>query len=336
VASIYQIAEKTGVSPKTVARILSGNTTRSKYTSKVIETARKLGYVRNQQAANLRSGISNLIGVVVPDLRNPFYPKFVQTIHDTCLQSGYQIFLSSTFGDPNEELRALQLFQNYRVDGVIFNSSESRSTPECEALLNALIESGRPIVMAGREAGDLPMDQVVLRNISATEKLVSYLVKVGHKRIAYLGGPKTYIAFRERLEGYFSSMKKAGLAVHQDWVSSSEPTHEDAYARTGELLKLPESCRPTAIVGGNDVMAIGALKCLLENGVRVPEEMAVAGFDDIPMARLVHPGLTTLRQPQERIAEECVKLLINRIRERDRSEPRTLTYEPDLIIREST
>lgn len=335
VASIYQIAEETGVSPKTVARILAGDSKRSKHFAKVTAAARKLGYVRNQQAANLRSGVSKLIGVVVPDLRNPFYPKFVQTIHDTCLQAGYQIFLSSTFGNVDEELRALNLLRNYRVDGIVFNASESQSMPGCDALLEELVSEGRPIVMAGRDRGDLPVDQIKIQNVEATKKLIAYLAKTGHRRIGYLGGEAGMMAFDERAQGYREGMAAVGLKQDAAWMSFGESTDKGGRERVASLLDLPSGRRPTAIVGGNDLLAIGALKCLLERGISVPGEVAVAGFDDIHLSSLVHPGLTTLRQPQERIAEECVKLLLQRIRTRDLSHPRTLIYDADLIVRES-
>lgn len=333
-ANIYEVAKEAGVSPKTAARILSGEASRSRSAPKVMKAAQRLGYIRNQQAANLRSGLTKLIGLVVPDLSNPFYPKFIQTIHDTALQAGYQILFSSTFGDPAEEIRALRLLQQYRVDGLIFNAGESETNEECEAALQHFITNNKPVIITGRTAGKLPIDQVSIANGEGMKKLIRYLVKTGHKRIAFVDGPRNTMAFTERFEGFLAALDEHKLTAHEDLISFGEATTISACDRVTRLLQ-SSTKRPDAIVSANDILAIGTLKSVLKLGLRVPQDIAVTGFDDIPMVDMIHPGLTTLRQPQDEIARDCVKLIIERIKNKDLANPRLLQYEPDLIIRDS-
>lgn len=331
--TIYEVAQQAGVSPKTAARILAGEKGRPHNRERVVAAARKLGYVRNQQAANLRSGKSSLLGVIVPDISNPTYPLFFQTFHDIAASLGYQILLSSTFGRIKEELQALRMFEINRVEGIILNAAEGEADEACDEVLERFKQRGVPVLLAGRPARQLAVDELVLRNVEAVEKAVGYLFKTGHRRIAHISGPKGYLAARERLLGFERSMKACGLEVDRRLISDGEFTAESGRLQTQALLELPE--RPTAIMAANDLLAVGALQAARAARLRVPQDLAVVGFDDIPLAQLVNPMLTTLRQPHEQMARESVNLLIQRIKTQDLSRPRRLIYEPELILRES-
>lgn len=332
--TIYEVARAAKVSPKTAARILAGESGRPANLQQVLAAAKKLGYVRNQQAANLRSGRSGLLGVIVPDISNPFYPVFFQTIHDIAGALGYQILLSSTFGRTKEEINALRMFEVNRVEGIVLNASEGEPDEECDAIINRFLSRNVPVVLAGRPARGLKVDEIVLRNIEGVERLVAYLAKIGHKRLGFIGGHAQNFASQERRKGFERGLKAAGLTLDPRWITHGDFTAESGRRQARALLEQDQ--RPTAIVAMNDLLAIGAMKACAEIGLRVPQDVAVTGYDDIQLAQLITPALTTLRQPQEQIARECVNLLIGRIKSRKLQPCRKLVYDPELIVRAST
>jgi len=331
--TIYDVAKEAGVSPKTAARILGGEDAKPRNRQQVMSAAAKLGYVRNQQAANFRSGKSGLLGLVVPDIKNPYYPVLFQAVHDCAIALGYQILLSSTFGRKTEEVHALRMFEANRVEGILLNAPESESDADCDSVLQRFISRGVPIIVAGRPVRSLAADQIVLKNQAGIERGVGYLFKLNRRRIAFISGNRNAVASLERLAGYESAFKIQNLPVDQDLVSYGDFTAESGYDQTLALLR--RSAPPDAIVAANDLLAIGALRACHDSRCRVPQDVAVLGFDDIPLAQYCSPALTTLRQPTERIARDCVTLLVERINNRDISPPRNLTYEPELLIRES-
>ncbi|WOO43430.1 LacI family DNA-binding transcriptional regulator [Rubellicoccus peritrichatus] len=333
-ATIYEVATEAGVSPKTAARILAGGVKRSKNRESVLQAASKLGYVRNQQAATLRSGRSNVIGVVVPGITNPAYTRFVQVLHEAFLLEGYHIFLTSNFGRTDEQVHALNTLQTYLVDAVIINSAENEMDPASEKILETFISKTKPVIIAGNIQTSLPVDRIIIQNQDAVTKAVSYLAKTGKKRIAFLGGPKEHYAIRERYDGYRDGISQSGLTEDPALVSFGTLSMEDARNRVGDLLR-DRNNLPDAIVAGNDLLAYGVIRRCAELNIRVPEDVAVVGFDDLDFSRFCTPSLSTLRQPKERIASECVQQILKRIKSNSIKDPTQLFYEPELIIRES-
>lgn len=331
--TIYEVALAAKVSPKTAARILAGEKGRAENQKRVLEAAQKLGYVRNQQAANLRSGKSGLLGLIVPDIRNPYYPIFFQSVHDVALSYGYQILLSSTFGRKDEEAHALRMFEMNRVEGILLNAAEGESDEDCDAILTRFIKRGVPVIVAGRPVRSVAADQIVLRNKAGIQKSIQYLLKIGRRRIAFVTGSRTAVATTERLEGYTAGLAAENIAPNPSLISYGNFTAESGFEQTLRLIE--SGANPDAIVAANDMLALGAIKVCHSLGRRVPQDIAITGFDDIPLAQLCTPALTTLRQPNEQTARDCVTLLLERIQRRDLSSPRRLVYEPDLIIRDS-
>ena len=331
-ATIYEVAKAANVSPKTAARILAGESSRPQNRERVMAAAKRLGYVRNQQAANLRSGKSGLLGLIIPSITNPYYPWFFQAIHDIALQRGYQILLSSVSGGHDEVVRALRMMEANQVEGLLFNMSEWDDRESLE-ILERFLARKQPVINGGTNLGKLEADEIVIKNATGVAKATNYLIKTGHKKVAFISGPQVALGNRERLEGYTKSMKSAGLKVKEGWICEGTADFEEGLDLAMNLLR--RSDRPSAIVCATDLIAIGALKAAHALGLSVPGDVAVTGFDDIPWARLATPSLTTLRQPQNRIAKESVNLLVDRIAEGDVSNPKRLMFEPDLIIRES-
>ena len=337
-ATIYEVAKAAGVSPKTAARVLAGDTKRSKSKEKVLKAARKLGYVRNQQAANLRSGRSNMIGVMVPHINNPFYPKFLQTLHDACRQENYQMLLGCSFGKAEEEVNCLRNFQTLRVDGLIINASEMESGQESYDVISQFLESGKPVMLSGGyDSADERADRIVIKNREATKHAVGYLVGKGHRRIGFFGGQTSNPRIQERFEGFVEGMEEAKLKVDERWNSWGDLTSSDACDRLDRMIERAndEEALPSAVLCNNDVIALGAIKACSERGIKVPNELAIVGFDDIEMASLMNPSLTTLRQPQDKIANDCVKRIMEQIKVSGLLEPIELEYKPELVVRGS-
>lgn len=333
--TIYDVARAAEVSPKTAARILSGNYGgRPKNRTRVLEAASRIGYVRNQQAANLRSGHSRLIGVIVPDIQNPYYPVFYQQIHDTALAAGYQLLLSSTFGRAAEEKQALLMFDANRVEGIILNTAEGETDESCDEILERLIKRGVAVIVSGRPARQLAADESMVDNAEAVARAVSYLYRTGHRRFGFISGSFTTMAGSERLAGFQQGLIACGLTKDAGIVSEGSFTIASGIMQTRALLN--DSNRPTAIVAANDLLAIGAIQAAQTTGLRVPEDVAVTGFDDMPLAQLVTPKLTTLRLPITQIAIESVQAVLSRVTNRDTRPPaRRFSYRADLVIRES-
>jgi len=330
-STIYDVARLAKVSPKTAARILAGEEGRPANRARVLAAAQTVGYVRNQQAASLRSGKSNLLGLIVPDIQNPHYPAFFQMVHDVAMAHGYHVLLSSTFGKAAEAQRSLRMFQQNRVEGIIADAAEGESDEVCDPLFSEFLEKGVPVVLCGRPAREVAADISRIRNVAAVSRAVEYLGSKGHRRIGCISGPS--MAGRERRTGFLKGMAAGGLSVDPAHVLLGSFTIEGGLSMGRELLRLKR--RPTAIIAANDLMAVGVMQAARELGLRVPEDVAVLGFGDSLLTRFVTPRLTTLRMPVERIAEDCVKKLLQRISSRDVSSPCRMEYDAELIIRES-
>lgn len=330
--TVNDVAKAAGVSPSTAARVLRGKGGRAKNIARVQKAAIKLGYVRNQQAASLRSGKSHLIGLILPDIANACFPPFFQAVHDAALAKGYQVLFHNTFGSAVEEEIALKMLEMNQVAGIIVDACVGETDDACDVIIRRLASKGIAIILAGRPARKLPMDRIITDNVTAVSKAMTYLARLGHTRIAFLNGPRNAMAAAERYEGYKLGLRMTKLKYVSNLVSYGAFTMESGYSQAKKLLKLSQA--PTALVAGNDMMAIGAISAIKKTGARVPEDVAVIGFDDIPMAQYCCPALTTLRQPQRRIATDAVEHLVEKIKHPQLPQTK-LEYEPELIIRES-
>lgn len=331
--TIYEVARLAGVSPKTTARILSGDSPRSKHREKVLSCARELGYVRNQQAANLRTGRSQLIGVVVPYIDNPFYTKFLQEIHNVLHDRGYHSLIACSFGRSEGLLDALRMFETYKVDGITIDVSEGVLTPEIHAAMEHMQSRGQPIVITGAQLHDIIYDHLYLDNRRAMAKVVRHLKARNHATVAFVGGYAENMNIMNRLDGLKASAQAHGLTIKPKWISLGNPAVASVHQRVAQMLSAPD--RPSAIVCSSDMIAITVMKAAFELDLSVPGDVAVTGFDDIDQAGLVNPSLTTVRQPMAIMAKDIVDLLL-RQQARATSEVAEKRYEAELVIRDST
>ncbi|MGJ3205419.1 MULTISPECIES: LacI family DNA-binding transcriptional regulator [Geobacillus thermoleovorans group] len=326
-ASIKDVAKRANVSTATVSRVLrnAGNVT-EETRQRVLEAIEALNYQPNVLGRYLRRMETETVLVVVPDITNPFFSKVLRGIEAVALKHGYQVLLGDTQNDVRLEEQYLNLLPQRQVDGMIFLTARIR-----KELVEEMARQF-PIVLACEylEGADIPT--VSIDNISSARKATEHLIRLGHCRIAHLSGPMNIILSRDRLRGYQQALAQHELEADAALVQEGDFTYESGYNLTLKLLALEKP--PTAIFAANDEMAIGAIKAVRHRGGRVPDDVAVVGFDDIQMASIFEPSLTTIAQPMFEIGQKAMELLLALI-EGTSARRRQLVLPDRLVIRDS-
>ncbi|MEM9230643.1 MAG: LacI family DNA-binding transcriptional regulator [Pseudomonadota bacterium] len=307
-ATQKQVAELAKVSQATVSLVLSpqGRSTLSRDTINAVETAaRELGYRVNRSAQALKSGRTQTIGCVVPDLTNPFYPELVRGVRKVAEESNHDIIIYDSEGAPEREHRFIEWAQAGRVDGVVGAFFNLR-VPDLAPLLNAGIAISR-IEISQKSGGALPVDSVFVDNKAASAAAAKYLIEKGFSPLAIVSGPGEPSS--TRVTGFLGEAEKSGCNVTT--IEAASLNEEGGFAATQKLIA--GANRPRAIFAVNDYMAIGALHALHTVGLSVPDDVAVMGFDDIPVAALAYPSLTTVSQPQAELGRRAAVCLMSRI-----------------------
>ncbi len=328
------VARLASVSQPVVSYVLSGNpaapvapATRARVLAAIAE----LGYVPEHAGRSLRRRRTNTIAGVIPDITNPFYPAFERGIQDVAEQAGYDLITYNTDGKLEKERTFLRSALAGRVDGVIITPlrvplGECRGLAEAGVSVVALINEPPP-------TEGPPLDTIAVDCVAAARVAVTYLIERGHTRIGMVAGEAGTPPREDRVRGYTTALRERGLDFDQMLVRGADFTEAGGYAATLELLRLAH--RPTAIFAANDLMALGAMMALREAGVRVPRDMAIVGFDDIPAASMVDPPLTTVAQYPERLGARAAALLLERLRASEPVPSRQVLMPSDLIVRES-
>ncbi|KMY58097.1 LacI family DNA-binding transcriptional regulator [Geobacillus stearothermophilus] len=326
-ASIKDVAKRANVSTATVSRVLrnTGNVT-EETRQRVLEAIEALNYQPNVLGRYLRRMETETVLVVVPDITNPFFSKVLRGIEAVALKHGYQVLLGDTQNDARLEEQYLNVLPQRQVDGMIFLTARIR-----KELMEEMARQF-PIVLACEylEGTDIPT--VSIDNISSARKATEHLIRLGHCRIAHLSGPMNIILSRDRLRGYQQALAQHELEADAALVQEGDFTYESGYHLTLKLLALEKP--PTAIFAANDEMAIGAIKAVRHRGGRVPDDVAVVGFDDIQMASIFEPSLTTIAQPMFEIGQKAMELLLALI-EGTSARRRQLVLPDRLVIRDS-
>lgn len=326
-ASIKDVAKRANVSTATVSRVLrnTGNVT-EETRQRVLEAIEALNYQPNVLGRYLRRMETETVLVVVPDIMNPFFSKVLRGIEAVALKHGYQVLLGDTQNDARLEEQYLNVLPQRQVDGMIFLTARIR-----KELMEEMARQF-PIVLACEylEGADIPT--VSIDNISSARKATEHLIRLGHCRIAHLSGPMNIILSRDRLRGYQQALAQHELEADAALVQEGDFTYESGYNLTLKLLALEKP--PTAIFAANDEMAIGAIKAVRHRGGRVPDDVAVVGFDDIQMASIFEPSLTTIAQPMFEIGQKAMELLLELI-EGTSARRRQLVLPDRLVIRDS-
>jgi LacI family transcriptional regulator len=329
--TIRDIAEQVGVHASTVSRVLNPET-RNMVSPEVIERVQKiateLGYRPNPIAYGLRTNQSMTVGVVVTDLTNPVFPPTIRGIEDTLLASGYVPLLANSDGDQEREKLIVDLMRNRRVDGLILTTS-SPNTP----VFLACKEDKLPLVVINRTWDDPEMSCVGFDDALGTHLILEHLVKIGHKKFAYIAGPLDLTTGRDRHFGTINAMKEFGIKVDQELFAVADAFNEEEGKKCcSELLSKGKEF--TALVTGSDLIATGCYQALKEHGLRCPQDVSVTGYNDIPLSAHLEPSLTTVRTPRYKTGAEAAKMMLERLHNRDAS-PRRVKFPPSLVIRNS-
>ncbi len=327
-ATIVDVARRAGVSVSTVSHVVNHTRTVSPQTTRSVEQAiAAVGYTPNTIARSLARSATNSVGIAISAISNPYFSDIICAIETECARLGMMVFLSDTQEDPALELRVVQALHQRRVDGIILAPS---ADPERKAL-RYLEQSGVPCVLVDRLLSSR-FDRVGVQNRWAMDLLVSHLIGHGHRRIGLIAGQPGFATTLERIDGYRAALRAHGLPWDDDLVHAGNPTVASAAAATAKLLALPQP--PTALATGNNLATIGAVQAIRAAGLRVPADLALAGFDDFEWASCFEPRLTVIAQPCQEIGRRAAALLVERIKGAD-ARKRSIRLKPTLIIRNS-
>ena len=306
-ATIRDVASHAGVSASTVSRYLNGSMTLPPETSARIERARKqLSYRPNQLAKRLSLGSSELIGLVTPEIGNPFFSALAAAAEDEARLAGFSLLIISTGGDPRIEIASIDRLDSRHVDGLIVMTNR----PD-DGRLREILTGRRDVVLLDEDVPDADVARIFVENEIGAYTATRHLIRAGHRRIAHIGGPRDLFSARERFAGFVRAMREADVALDGSLVRFGP------YDRAAGLSAIREFAgrrMPTAVFTGSDYIAVGVLDGLRQSGLSAPRDISIASFDDMPFADLLHPPLTTVRQPIEEMGRLGVRTLLARLR----------------------
>jgi len=328
--TIADVAKQADVSRATVSRVLNNNETVNPILQdRVLSAVETLGYRPNRIAQRLRSNTSDVIGVIVSDIQSPFFVSVVRGIEDTAYANEMNIVLCNADEDLERQQTYLSYLQAEKVAGIIvsptWHMNESNE-------LEMFRDSGIPIILMDRVVQNYQFDTVSVDNVDGAYTATKHLIDIGYHDIAILGGNVKLSTGRGRYDGYVKAMQEAQLPIKQEYVMFGNFTEIDGYRLTKDMMS--QAKPPQAIFVNNNLSTMGALKAIRELGLRMPQDIAVVGFDDIPMATELITPLTVVAQPTQEIGEEAVRLLLRRLNSPEAS-IQSLLLQTQLIIRES-
>lgn len=324
--TILDVANKAGVSKSLVSLVMRGSTRVSEQSrKKVLAAARQLGYRPNTAARVLVRQRSNLLGVMVSDLHNPFFPEVLDGVGDQARDSDYRMLMTTGVRVPAHELDAVNTLLELRVDGLVLAS------PRFPTADVAVAAESVPTVMLGKPARTRLADAVYNDDKVGSRLVVDHLAELGHKRITHISAPRG-AGGATRRTGYIKAMEAVGLEKHVS-VTPGGFTEEEGANAMRQILDA--KTLPTAVFVTNDISAIGVLEALDDAGLRVPEDISVVGYDNLELSHNHRIALTTVDQPRYDMGRMCVSLLVERLEE-GRSDAKTIVLPPTLIVRDTT
>lgn len=325
--TIVDIARETGVSYSTVSRVLSGfEFVKEETRQRVLEAAQRLGYVANVGARSLAGGRANIIGLLVPGLDNGYIGEIARGIDEELSRVNYDLMLYTTHRQRGKESIHAHAIANGLTDGLIL------VVPLVTDYLRELQAQGFPYVLVDQSDPSGQSHVVDATNWQGAYEATQYLIQLGHRRIGLITGMMQIASARERLEGYRAALADHDIPFDLDLVVQGDFWQPMGYQAASKLLDLDHP--PTAIFASNDLSAFGAMQAVHERGLRIPEDVSVIGFDDIPQASLVHPKLTTVRQPLDEMGRVAVRMLLEQL-ENPSQPARRVTLSTQLIVRDS-
>lgn len=331
--TIHDIAKKLNVTASTVSRALNDNPRISENTKKIVQKAAKeLNYQPNNIAAALRNGKSNVIGVIVPRTDRSFFASVIRGIEEVANKINYKVIICQTYDNYEKEVQTIDALFSARVDGII--ASLGKNTEDFTHFERAQ-EKRIPLVLFDRTTDELEVSQVMINDHLGAYKTVEHFIQQGCRRIAHFTSPKKISIFKERYRGYSDALKDHGIPLDPELVIASDLQLEDGRKSMEKLLQLKEM--PDAVFSSSDYAAMGAMQVLKEKGVRIPQDIALAGFSNEPFTSFTDPTLTSVDQLSITMGKVTAELFFEQLSaDRKNFIPQKVILKPELIIRKSS
>lgn len=340
-ATLSDVAATVGVAPMTVSRVINGNGYVSDETrEKVMRAVKSLNYRRNGLARNLKRQRTETVGLVIGDISNPYSTELANAVRENLSFRGYNLFICISEHSAKEDIVAFDSLVDHNIDGIIV---ATRSNKEGDARLKEIADSNVPVVVVGRDFHHLSVDSIAADNFTGGFEATQHLIDLGHKRIGFIGAAYENRGSLKRLQGYLSALTNHKLSVDERLITGRKELASDVpgystekigYEGMKRLLSLPKP--PTAVFARNDFTAVGAMTAIKEAGLSIPQDIAIVGFDDTPLAVHTIPPLTTVRQPMRLQGQLAAEILLNRIAGDESTDTVDRVLECELIVREST
>lgn len=327
--TIKDIAKEANVSTATVSKVLNKKDQRisSKTRNLVLKIAREKNYIPNSMARSLVTRKTNTIGLILPDITNPFFPELARGAEDKANEEGYMIMFCNTDDEANKESKYLNMLAQKMVDGIILTQSANK-----EGNIKTLDSLKIPLVLIDRDIDVKNIKgKVLVDNFLGAYEGVSYLIEKGYKNIAFITGPLSTTTSNDRLKGYKKALLDNGLIINKDLILEGEYKRQWGIDATKQLLN--NNNRFDAVFCGNDLIAINVIKTLREKNINVPNDIGVMGYDNIYLSEIIDPSLTTVNQPVYEMGYKAAELLINILE--DKEDGKTIELKTSLVIRKS-
>ena len=324
-STMKDLSRETGLGLATISKYFNGGTVRDKNRLLIEAAVKKLHYVPNEVARSLKTQQTRVIGVIIPELSNAFITSIISSMEDILRKQDYAVIVCDCRSDAKREKEAVEFLLHRRVDGLI-NMATDMTGSHLKVALNA----GIPVLLIDRLIESLrgKVSAVVIDNVHAASQAVRKLTDLGHRKIGLvLGSPNLYTT-NHRLTGYLNALKEAGITPADEYIRYGDYTMDGGYQAVQELLRLES--RPTALFVTNFEMTLGAMLALQHNGIRVPEDLSVIGFDKLELFGEIFPDLTLIRQPQLSIGREAANLMLDLLINHDSVSHRIVTLSTEL------
>ncbi|MYL71752.1 substrate-binding domain-containing protein [Halobacillus litoralis] len=329
--SAYDVAEKAGVSQSTVSRVLNNypfmkETTRQK----VLTAIEELGFTRDEIARSLASKKTRTIGLILGDITNPFFSESAKVITRKAQEMDYNVILCNTNHSEENLNKYIQTLMGKRVDGIIIASADKDNQK-----IKELYDKGFPIILYNSIMEHDHANYIAVNNYKGAQLAVEHLYHFNHREISYIAGPSKYVTTHLRNLGFKDALDKFGLKMNDKFIYDREFSYDEVYLFAKNLLN--QQSRPTSFFASSDQMALAVLDAAASEGISVPDQLSVIGFDDIDLAKNQFIGLTTITQPKEKMAMLTLEKLVSLIEEKEHVDaPIQIVLEPELISRKTT
>jgi LacI family transcriptional regulator len=326
--TMHDVSQVAGVSLMTVSRVINNkDDVRLATRKRVLEVIEKLNYRPSSIARGLATRRTRALGVVVPDIANPFFASMVRSAEEQAYANDYSVFLGNTNEDPQRELAVLHSLEDKQVDGLILCSSRLDDEP-----LTEILASFPATVLVFRESKSADVGSITVDDIFGGQTAIEHLIQSGHRNIGLISGPPISHSAFGRLRGYEAALEAADIPFNDSWVRHCHPMLGGGQEMAKDLLE--NNPEITALFCHNDLIAVGALQACAEIGLRVPDDIAIIGYDDIRLAALVTPALTTLHIPRAEIGTQAMQMLLAQT-EDESTKSKEIYLQPKLIVRAS-